>query len=354
MDASCSLDSLSRVLGLGGSCGRAICADNDQFVLLSLRPGNVHAALGADDDLAYLVARLRRAWPDVVMQFRGDCAFGVPGMYEVCEGLRVWYTFGLSANAVLKRQTEGLLNEAVAAYEREQQTARQQEPPRPAVQSRLFTGFWYQAGTWAQPRWVVAKAEANDRGTNRRFVVSNRPGATLLPGPTYDDYAGRGESENRNKEFKCDLAMDRLSDHRFVANYFRLYLHAAAMNLLVRLRRFIAEPLLVPAPDVETAQTGGQPGEATSPAAAACVPAEALTGAARQRYFRLRRQRDPLGEGHPCTWRTLLIKVAAEVFVRTRRIVIRLSSSWPHLDWYRRVCERLRNPLLTPVPSPSG
>ena len=42
--------------------------------------------------------------------------------------------------------------------------------------------------------------------------------------------------ENRNKEFKCDLAMDRLSDHRFVANYFRLYLHAAAMNLLVRLR----------------------------------------------------------------------------------------------------------------------
>jgi Transposase DDE domain group 1 len=41
------------------------CADNDQFVMLSLRPGNVHAALGADDDLAYLVARLRRAWPDV-------------------------------------------------------------------------------------------------------------------------------------------------------------------------------------------------------------------------------------------------------------------------------------------------
>src|SRR5262245_3477173 len=33
------------------------CADNDQFVMLSLRPGNVHAALGADDDLAYLVTR---------------------------------------------------------------------------------------------------------------------------------------------------------------------------------------------------------------------------------------------------------------------------------------------------------
>jgi hypothetical protein len=85
-----------------------------------------------------------------------------------------------------------------------------------------------------------------------------------------------------------------------------------------------------------------------------CVPAEALTGAERQRHFRLRRQRDPLGEGHPCTWRTLLIKVAAEVVVRRRRIIVRLSSSWPHLDWYRRVCERLRDPVPTPVPDPSG
>jgi hypothetical protein len=330
------------------------CADNDLFVMLSLRPGNVHAAVGADDDLAYLVMRLRQTWPDVALHFRGDCGFGVPAMYEVCEGLRVWYTFGLSTNAVLQRETEGLLAEAVAAYERERQAARQQEPPRPAVPSRLFTGFWYQAGTWPQPRWVVAKAEANDRGTNRRFVVTNRSGAALLPGPTYDDYAGRGESENRNKEFKCDLAMDRLSDHRFVANYFRLYLHAAAMNLLVRLRRFIAEPLPVPTPQVETAQAAGQQGEAILSAAATCVPAEALTGPERRRHFRLRRQRDPLGEGHPCTWRTLLIKVAAEVVVRTRRIVVRLSSTWPHLDWYLRVCERLRDPLPNPVPHPSG
>jgi len=149
--------------------------------------------------------------------------------------------------------------------------------------------------------------------------------------------------------------MDRLSDHRFVANYFRLYLHAAAMNLLVRLRRFIAEPLPALTPRAETAApAASQAGEATPPVAETCVPVEALTGAARQRHFRLRRQRDPLGEGQPCTWRTLLIKVAAEVVVSTRRIVVRLSSSWPHLDWYRRVCERLRHPLPTPVPDRSG
>jgi hypothetical protein len=330
------------------------CANNDQFVMLSLRHGSAHAALGADDDVAYLVTRLRRVWPDVVLHFRGDCAFGVPDMYEVCERFRVFYTFGLSANADLQRETEGLLAQAVAAFERERLAARQQEPARPAPPSRLFTGFWYQAGTWPCARFVVAKAEANARGTNRRFVVTNRPGAALLPGPTYDDYAARGESENRNKEFKCDLAMDRLSDHRFVANHFRLYLHAAAMNLLVRLRRFIAEPWPAYPTQSETALPSSQPGEIAPPADESCVPAEALTGAERQRHFRLRRQRDPLGEGHPSTWRTLLIKVAAEVVVNTRRIVVRLSSSWPHLGWYLRVCERLRNSLPTPVPDPSG
>ena len=127
------------------------------------------------------------------------------------------------------------------------------------------------------------------------------------------------------------------------------------MNLLVRLRRFIAEPLPALAPAAEMAAPAtSQTGEGASPAAGVGVPAEALTGAARQRHFRQRRQRDPLGEGHPCTWRTLLIKVAAEVIVRTRRIVVRLSSSWPHLDWYRRVCERLRAPLPSAVPHSSG
>jgi hypothetical protein len=106
------------------------CADNDQLVMLSLRPGNVHAALGADDDLAYLVTRRRRVWPDVALHLRGDCGFGVPGMYEVCERLRVSYTFGLSADAVLQRETEGLLAEAVTAYDVERRAARQAERRR--------------------------------------------------------------------------------------------------------------------------------------------------------------------------------------------------------------------------------
>ena len=281
------------------------CADNDQTVVLSLRPGAVHAALGADDDLRYLVRRLRRAWPGVHLYVRGDAGYGMPWMYEVCEQLSIDYTFGIAANNVLKKRSDSLVQQAVARFEATGQP------------QRLFDAFWYQAGTWSIPRWVIVKAEANAQGTNRRFIVTNRSGARIVPEAAYDDYAARGEAENRNKELKCDLKIDRTSDHRFVANFFRLYLHAAANNLLVRLRRAVADPPTPPPPDD--------------------LPVEALAGAARRRYFTRRRQVDPLGEGQPCTWRSLLIKVAAEVISSTHRIVVRLSAAWPYLDWYRRL-----------------
>jgi hypothetical protein len=290
------------------------CAENDQVVMISLRHGTAPASLGADDDLAYLVARIRAAWPDVRIRVRGDGGFGNPTMYEVSESLDVIYTFGQATNPVLQRQTEGLLAEAVRRWEAAH------EP------QRLFAGFWYQAGTWSRPRWVVVKAEANAHGTNRRFVTTNRPGAMTHPDATYDEYALRGESENRNKEFKCGMGMDRLSDHRFLANYFRLYLHAAALNLLVRLRREIADPPPRPA------------GE---------VPVPALPEPERKRYQNARRRRDPLGEGHPATWRLLVIKVAAAVVVSCRRIVVRVSGSWPHRRLFERVGEHVsRRPAV--------
>ena len=53
--------------------------------------GAVHAALGADDDLEYLVRRLRQAWPGVHIQVRGDAGYGMPWMYRVCERLKSDY-----------------------------------------------------------------------------------------------------------------------------------------------------------------------------------------------------------------------------------------------------------------------
>src|SRR5579871_3541708 len=92
-------------------------ADTDQFVVLSLRPGAVHAAHGADDDLAYLVKRLRQAWPGVRILVRGDAGYGVPWMYDVCERLDIDYLFGLAANNVLKARSDALLERAVQQFE---------------------------------------------------------------------------------------------------------------------------------------------------------------------------------------------------------------------------------------------
>ncbi len=290
------------------------CAENDQIVTLSLRHGTATASLGADDDLVHLVTRLRAVWPNVRIRVRGDGGFGNPTMYEASESLDVIYTFGLSANPVLQRETEALLVEAVRRWDAGH------EP------QRLFAGFWYQAGTWNRPRWVVAKCEANAQGTNRRFVTTNRAGAWTYLEATYDEYAMRGESENRNKEFKCGMAMDRLSDHRFLANYVRLYLHAAALNLLVRLRQEIADPPPPPAGD---------------------VPVASLPEPTRKRYQNARRRHDPLGEGHPATWRLLLIKVAASVVVSCRRIVVRLSGSWPHQQFFEQITQHVcRRPAV--------
>ena len=148
-------------------------------------------------------------------------------------------------------------------------------------------------------------------------------------------YALRGESENRNKELKTELHAGRLSDHRFLANFFRLYLHAATLNLLVRLRHAVVQPS-------HTSADLGRPAE---------LPTEAFAEPARKTFFNKRRERDPLGGGFACTWRTRLIKVAAEVITRARRVIVRLSGSWPHLDHFLQVSQIVSPPAIDSSPS---
>ena len=50
-----------------------------------LRPGTVHASCGAVEILQGIVAALRQAWPDIIIQVRGDGGFALPAMYEFCE-----------------------------------------------------------------------------------------------------------------------------------------------------------------------------------------------------------------------------------------------------------------------------
>ncbi len=246
-----------------------------------LRPGTVHASLGADEDLMRVVNALRRERPDIQIHVRGDGGFGLPLMYETCEKNRLSYTFGFSTNPRLKRLTEGLLQRAVDEHGKTKQKA------------RLFDCFQYQCDSWPISRTVIAKAECHDGGTNQRFVVTNRAavGSPEDGQREYDDYVQRGESEHRMDELKNGLHMDRLSCHRFMANFFRLLLHVAAMNLLAALRQSDQLPQV-------------------------------------------------LQVGQPCTWRTSLIKVAATIVQTTRRIVVRVAAYWPWWPLYQAVAAR--------------
>lgn len=289
---------------------RAItCAENDLVVAVCLLFGSAHASLGAADDVDHLVSRLRKAWPDVHIHVRADSGFAVPVFYETCERLNIAYTVGFPMNPRMKKLSEPLQKQAVSQYESTGQP------------QRLFDACWYKAKSWPAERWVVFKAEAHSKGTNRRAIITNRPGAFVLPEAAYDEYADRGESENRNKELKCGMRADRLSDHRYFANLFRLYMHTLAYNLLVRVRREVVDPLPEP--------SGQQ------------IPAEALAGYSRRQLHNRRRKHDPLGEGQPCTWRTRLIKVAAFVTESARRVVVHLSSSWPYLSHYKQVSSKV-------------
>lgn len=250
-----------------------------------LRPGTLHPTRGADDDLLRVVGKLREARTDVAIHVRGDADFGLPVMMDCCENEGFSYTFGLRTNARLKKIAGPLMDKAVRRYER---TGRKQ---------RLFMRFEYQAESWPHPRTVVAKAECHAGGTNLRFVVTNRhvPGTRQARG-VYDDYIQRGESEQRMDELKNGLCADRLSCHRFMANFLRLLLHTAAYNLLNALR-----------------DDAGLP--------------------------------DRLRKGQPSTWRTCLIKVAATVTQSCRRIVVRLAGQWPFAHFYHAVSQRDPPPI---------
>lgn len=270
-----------------------------KHVLLAwLRPGTLHPTRGADDDLLRVVAKLRAARSDMQIHVRGDADFGLPVMMDCCEKPeedsekpRFTYTFGLRSNAVLKRIAQPLMDKAVRRYER---TGKKQ---------RLFMRFTYRAESWPHERTVIAKAECHTGGTNLRFVVTNLP----APGRRharriYDDYIQRGTSEQRMDELKNGLSADRLSCHRFKANFLRLLLHTAAYNLLNALRDH---------PDVP----------------------------------------EVLRFGQPCTWRTHLIKVAATVTQTCRRIVVTLAGQWPWMHLFAAVSRRALHPAVAgPAP----
>jgi hypothetical protein len=198
---------------------------DEELVGVLLRPGNVHAGNRSAAILRRLARMLKDAFPLAEILFRADAGFALPKVYETCESFGVSYLISLPRNSRLEKMAAPLMAKA------------RSEKEIAGGKVRLFDEFQYAADSWTKERRVIVKAEVMDKGENPRFVVTNRSGG---PEALYDEYCLRGDCENRIKEMKLDLMSGRTSCHRFLANAFRLLLHALAFVLMSEVRRRLA------------------------------------------------------------------------------------------------------------------
>jgi len=205
--------------------------DNEQELLAAvLRAGNKHAGHGSVSILRRIVPMLREAFPECRLLVRGDAGFALPALYNWCEQANLEYAISLPKNSRLRELSADLEQEARDLFAKSQ------------MKVRHFGEIRYAAGSWPGPRRVVVKAEMTAKGYNPRFVVTNLPAdnpALDTPELLYGFYTDRGDVENRIKELKIDIRSGRTSCHRFMANQFRLMLHAAAFILLQALRELM-------------------------------------------------------------------------------------------------------------------
>ncbi len=198
-------------------CGR-------DLLVSKLRPANIDACAGAVEEIARIVAQIRRQWPHTRIILRADSGFARDALMGWCEANAVDYIFGLAKNARLTAVIEAELAEA------------RSESQQTGAPARRFKDFaWQTRKSWSRERRVVAKAEWTKGEANPRFIVTSLAGHGRH---LYEDiYCARGEMENRIKECQLDLFADRTSTRSLAANQLRLWFASMAYVLVERMRR---------------------------------------------------------------------------------------------------------------------
>jgi len=202
--------------------------EREQYLFASLlRPGNASAKVGAIGVLRRVFAELRKNFPKIKIRVRLDGGFASPEIFTFLEEAGVEYLINMGKNAVLQRIAEKHLKPMRKLARKNQRT------------ERSYHAALYQAGSWDKKRRVIIKAEVTyqfDRELrdNPRFLVTNM---RQSPKTLYTKiYAARGDIENRIKELKQALQIDRTSCESFRANQFRVLLSAAAFALFQEIR----------------------------------------------------------------------------------------------------------------------
>jgi hypothetical protein len=251
----------------------------DQYLFCCvLRGGDAVAKTGCLSILKRLLPRLRKAFRNAKIRIRLDAGFTGPELYEFFEAERMEYVVCMGKNPVLQRLAEPLMVPLRDALE-----AAEELTPR-------FGECLYAAGSWKRERRVIIKADialhpGRKPKDNPRFIVTN---LKTTPKFIYKKvYCARGDIENRIKEVKHGLEIDRTSCTSFNANQFRVLMTATAYVLMQELR-------------LHARRTG-------------CARAQVNT-------LRLR-----------------LLKLGVWIESSVRRIVLHLPTSTPYADDWRRI-----------------
>lgn len=239
-----------------------------------LRPGTSRESRGAIPLIKRIVDKIRAAFgPRQGIVVRLDAGFCYPQILDALDELEVQYVVGMGSNKRLKALAEKKL------------PALRKQAAKSSESAKSFDECQYRARRWSRGRRVITKAEAipypgRSVKDNPRHVVTNLRGQ---PARVYDLYCLRGDAENRIKELKRDLQIDRTSCSRFVANQVRVLMTAAAYVLYQEIR------------------------------------------------WRLRRR---LGHAQVGRMMTTLIKVSARIVESTRRIVLHMPAHFAfQKDW---------------------
>ena len=252
--------------------------DTGQIIVPVLRPGNSHSNKWYVSILKRVLIKIREAYPQMSITIRADSGFSCAPFYKLADTYNLYYAIGVSSNQVLKRKIERVEKAIKHLYLNK------------GKKHQHFIGFKYGAKSWHKAQQCYSKIESTGLGLNIRHFVSNIKEQQARE-IYFDFYVKRGDaSENRIKEVKNMCFSDRLSNHGFWANFFRLVLSSLAYEMFLLLKNKI-----------------------------------------KNTSFK-----------KPKTWqistiRTYLLKIGATIKITKRRIYYRLSKAFVYKDLFREL-----------------
>src|SRR5215831_9269633 len=119
-------------------------------VAVILRPARTPKGTEVRTVIKHVTRRIRKHWPTTRIIWRGDGHYGRDEAIEWAENNDAGYIFGLAGNSVLDALVAETANDL-----RLRHAASTEE------KLRCYTSFEYQAGSWSQPRRVIARLEAS-------------------------------------------------------------------------------------------------------------------------------------------------------------------------------------------------